>query len=194
MYYETFKPQNSMIDYEYATVNTSLQYVPLYEEYYYSAGWSRAVTETFHPNNPKKDTPVTLNFRRPRQWANNGKLSHLQDSCENTISKIIELKGKNSLGPLLISILIGIIGTIIIGFTNAYICELITSATPIFIVFPVMLSIFCITFLSIGPLYIYKRLYGEATRRTAPMLNEEYEKFDHLCEEIRQIVNPIVNE
>ena len=195
MHYENYRTQSNVNEYEYSTVNTINQFVPLYEEYYYSAGWSQGVREASNPiNNMTKDTAVTLNFRRSRHWTRNRELAQLQDNCEIIISNIIELKSQSNPGPILLSIASGFAGATIFALTSSYILGFIKYLPPIFIAIPILLSISCIIYLSIIPGSVHKKLQRKAFKRIKPLLEIEYSNFDRCCAEIRRIVKPEENE
>ncbi|WP_336783648.1 hypothetical protein [Paenibacillus illinoisensis] len=184
--YENYRTQNEVYEYEYATVNTNDEYTPLYEEYYFSAGWSKGFSDSHEVLLLKKGgEAVSLHYRRPRIWENNIELIKLQDSCEKAISMIVELKSHKKFTSKLLAIVAAIMGgSLVVFFITAVIQKFENEPKILFAL--IALSLICLAF---GPAYIYKRVYGKVSNREDPLLQRAYYRFDLYCSEIRRLMN-----
>lgn len=172
------------IGYEYMEVKTEASKASMYIDGYRNFGWERDenLNAGYYPNPYHKparlqeEGTVLLRFKRDRKLVNKTELTRLQRNFEDCMHQIDALEQSKTSRGMMISISIGIAGTIFIaGSTFA------VTATPPMIWLCVLLAIpgFAGWIL---PYFCYKAIVSKRTKIVNPLIEEKYDEVYEVCE------------
>lgn len=166
--------EKNFVMYDYITKEVPSAKVAMYQDAYESFGWE--ITS----NNRGFGDMNTVTFRRDRKIVNKQELNKLQKRIDDSFTNIDKLERQKTAKGLISSLVLGIIGTLILG-GGMSLCLLNPDSLPLFIagiaIGLVGLAVCGVTY----PIYTVS-----ARKRTAvlnPIIEEQYDTVANLCEE-----------
>ncbi len=175
------KSSERYIGYEYMEIKADSRKVSMYIDGYSNFGWEQDENITVQqnqtiPQHYYKEGKVLLCFKRDRKIMNKTELTRLQRNFEDCMNQIEELEKSKTNTAMMVSISIGIIGTMFMaGSTFA-----VTASPPIIWL--------CVLLAAPGlagwilPCLIYKAMAAKRTKIVNPLIEDKYDEAYEICE------------
>lgn len=127
------------------------------------------------------DSKVDLTFKRDKAITNKAELNPLQSRFEASAGKIRRLEDSKTIGATIVSYIIGLLGTVFMGFSvfsylDGLLSLSIVLAVPGFIGW-------------ILPFIIYQVVKGGRTRKIAPLIQKENDAIYEVCAKANAILH-----
>lgn len=178
------KNSEHYVGYEYMEVKADISKASMYIDAYGNFGWERDenlnISSGKNMNSktslPQEGERVFLRFKRDRKMMNKTELTRLQRNFEDCMKQIEELEKSKTNAAMIISISIGMIGTMFMtGSTFAVV------ATPPIIWLCAVLAVpgFAGWIL---PYFLYKKIVSNRTKIVNPLIEGKYDEVYEICE------------
>lgn len=173
---ENTAPRSGFTGYEYKNITVGSDMESMYADGYQNFGW---MVEDVSAPQAGVNT-VVMKFKRDRKIRNKAELTRLQRQFEACASEIGRMeKSKNAHG-LMVSLLVGIIGTAFLaGATFAYLGTLV---------------ILCIILAVPGfagwifPYFLYNATYAKQAAKVDPLIEKKQDEIYELCERANSLL------
>lgn len=179
--------KNSIIIYDYLSIEVSPNQEQLYVDCYQNFGWEfissneNNLNKDYYVNNPNinKINLVTIKFKRDRKIKNKAELLILQKKMESTLKKIDKLDKEPEMKSTMYSIIVGVIGLLFLTFSilsyPIYILSIINGI--------VTLACFLFAFLINGKIKKQKQEQNEV------LIEKEYDLITEYCEKANKLID-----
>ena len=176
---ELIKSGDNFIGYEYKEVSANSEKASLYLDGYMNFGW--VVDKNIEP--VSVGGKITIKLKRDRKISNKAELTRLQRHFEASINDIESLERSKETVATMVSITIGILGTIFMALS----VFAVTNDPPMVLA--------CILFAPpafIGwllPSFVYKYMVKKRTEQIRPLIEKKYDELFEICEKGNSLLN-----
>ena len=183
---EAKKNDSGYMGFEYREITVSKKYISLYMDSYPCFGWepdpNRRTAPGDSPSAPLKGTRAengdrkTLYFRRKRSISNKVELTRLQRNFDSCIKEIEELNRSKTAAALMISLLVGIVGTVFIAGS-----VFAVTAEPPVLWLTILLAVpgFAGWIL---PYFLYRWVTRKKEAEINPLIEQKFDEIYRICE------------
>lgn len=161
--------------YDYLEVEVNNTNAPEIMDCYESLGWETIGSDNYVENRSLKST---LNFKRDRKIKNKEQLLRQQAKLDDTFANIKTLEKKKKETPNIVSMILGIIGSLILG-GGMSMCLVLGGAIPM--VCGVIVGIIGIGVCAVN-YPIYKKLLAKKSTKINPLISKKKEEIATICE------------
>lgn len=167
------------VGYDYKTIVTDKENVSFYLDCYENFGW------VSDPSRIQESVTgvIKLTLKRDRKIVNKMELIRLQQHCEDCIDKIRALEAAKTQTPSIISILIGLVGTV---FMAGSVFSVIHDPPILWLC--TLLGIFGFIGWTL-PYFVFLRLTRKKTDRLMPLIEQKRDEMDAICERGHLLLN-----
>lgn len=179
------------VAYEYLSIDVDSEKEPLYIDCYENFGWmlinntALIDKDDYYINNYNTSNKkmVNIRFKRDRKIKNKVKLLSLQRKLELSLKEIERLEKEPFTKGLIISMSVGLIGTVFLALSVFS----ITLVSPLYIPF-----ILCGIIGIIGwvlPYFIYKKIKILKEKENVSLIDEQYNTIYDSCEQAKKLID-----